>query len=428
MISTTTAMGFGVVLAGVVAGWNQVKAYLLQLYSFFMHRVEIDYQMTRFVRIYLHKQCRWQTSNTKVFWVQTQCVLGEKNALLALYKTHASANSIYWVKGGFVILSGSGGTCKSTLICPRTVNVDQLLSAAISMANDELRDSVTSTFYVIRKTGSRFKQEQVSKSGSAGSNEVNRSTEITDIYDPRYSWLLNFAEDRLGYTTIPLIDSLYLTVDMLAALEDARRWYKSRTWYENHGIRWKRGWLLYGKPGCGKTRMVEAIAQDLKIPLRIYDLASMTNEDFNDALAVCTDPHILLIEDFDTVFNGRVNTTTTDMSPGVTFDCFLNGIDGIQSHYGMLVVITTNCIANLDPAIAGCVGNEGGSTRPGRVDRIFQLGDLPPEGLAWMAHKILGDFPAETWQDLLLLEGQTGAQFQELCCRRAMDLYWAKHT
>lgn len=417
MISATTAIGFGAVLAGVIAGWNQVKGYLLQVYGIFVHRACLDWYAARMLRLYLYKHAIWQTSSTKFFWTKTSAIRGEVTPLSLLYKTfHEDFNHIYVVRGGPVIM------LKGSVVCPRTVNLDKLLCLALAEANDQARSNGDTQHYILYRSGNRFTYKK------AGNTDTVKATEPSAPNDEKSSRLLNFKEEDIGTAVIPFMDNLYLTPEMHSAVNDAEQWYNSRLWYEKHNIRWKRGWLLYGKPGCGKTRFIEAIAQKIRLPVMVFDLASMTNEDFRREIdAFINVPRILLFEDFDTVFEGRTNITNTEMNPGLTFDCFLNGIDGMDAHTGAFTIITTNRIDCIDSAIAGVVDNVGGTTRPGRVDRVFELTDLPKEGLEWMANKILSDFPRDRWEDLLSMQNQTGAQFQEKCCRRAMDLYWATH-
>jgi SpoVK/Ycf46/Vps4 family AAA+-type ATPase len=134
-----------------------------------------------------------------------------------------------------------------------------------------------------------------------------------------------------------------------------------------------------------------------------------------------------LLEDIDGVFEGRKNITSTGMERGLSFDCLLNLIDGVENSDGIFLVITTNHLEKIDPAIGGIVNGNGMSTRPGRIDKVVKFGPLDENGRVKMAKRILGDFDISLWGHLLQEKHEdTGAQFQERCCRLALKLFWEK--
>jgi SpoVK/Ycf46/Vps4 family AAA+-type ATPase len=63
------------------------------------------------------------------------------------------------------------------------------------------------------------------------------------------------------------------------------------------------------------------------------------------------------------------------MNSGLTFDCLLNVLDGVERLEGVFVIITTNDITKVDPAIGQPTGDNG-STRPGRIDRVIELRNM----------------------------------------------------
>ncbi len=129
-----------------------------------------------------------------------------------------------------------------------------------------------------------------------------------------------------------------------------------------------------------------------------------------------------LMEDIDAVFDGRKNVAVGH-GPALTFDCLLNCLDGVQRADGLMVMITTNHLDRIDPAIGqpGTIGS-----RPGRVDRVVSMGLLDDAGRRKLAERILDEWPE--WIDDICHSGQTDtpAQFQERCGRLALKLHYGE--
>ncbi len=108
-----------------------------------------------------------------------------------------------------------------------------------------------------------------------------------------------------------------------------------------------------------------AIAEDLDLPVFVFDLASMYNNELQEAWSTMLSevPCMALIEDIDAVFDGRRNASSGNDKQALTFDCLLNCLDGIQRADGLLVVISTNRIDKIDPAL-GIPDEHTGSSRP----------------------------------------------------------------
>jgi chaperone BCS1 len=165
------------------------------------------------------------------------------------------------------------------------------------------------------------------------------------------------------------LGSLVLAEGVLEdVLADLRAFYRSGAWYAERGIPYRRGYLLHGPPGTGKTTMVLALAGELRLSVSVLSLSSRLMSDdalreLVDALPAAT---LLLIEDVDCVFKDH---RSTDLHTGVTLSGLLNALDGVSSRDGRVLFMTTNHPERLDAALI----------RPGRVDRKVELGHATPD-------------------------------------------------
>ncbi|KAF6072765.1 BCS1 N terminal family protein [Candida albicans] len=131
-------------------------------------------------------------------------------------------------------------------------------------------------------------------------------------------------------------------------------------WYHKRGIPYRRGYLLYGPPGSGKTSFIQALAGELDYNICILNLSenNLTDDRLNHLMNHIPNRSILLLEDVDAAFNKREQTNDQGFNNGVTFSGLLNALDGVASAEECITFMTTNHPEKLDPALL----------RPGRVD------------------------------------------------------------
>src|SRR5262245_25038050 len=218
-----------------------------------------------------------------------------------------------------------------------------------------------------------------------------------------YYRLLGITPEQLGKAPLSkgrALDNLIFPQRVKDLIHEIELWRTSRDWYTDKGISWKRGWLLYGPPGTGKTALARAFAEDLNMPIYVFNLAEMSNAELMKTWGEMqvNVPCIALMEDIDNVFHGRENvvrrsglmplmlptpkkegddTPRNPFAP-LTFDCRFNCLDGVERSDGIFTIVTTNDISKVDPALGqprklpdGTV--EFISTRPGRIDKAVEL-------------------------------------------------------
>lgn len=144
---------------------------------------------------------------------------------------------------------------------------------------------------------------------------------------------------------------------------DIRNFLAAESWYAERGVPWRRGYLLHGPPGTGKTSLIRALSGAFDRDLALLNIASDRLDDIKLATLMAEIPErsIIVLEDIDAAFNGR---TSQDAGKGITFSGLLNALDGILSQDGRILFMTTNHPERLDPALV----------RPGRIDRKYELG------------------------------------------------------
>lgn len=147
-------------------------------------------------------------------------------------------------------------------------------------------------------------------------------------------------------------------------VDDVAEFLGSQEWYINRGIPYRRGYLLYGIPGSGKTSLICALAGHFKTNLYILNVSSsrMSDDGLFHLLAQVPMRSMVLLEDVDSAFAHRVKSQ--DVENKLTFSGLLNALDGAASKDGSLVFMTTNHLDRLDDALV----------RPGRADVHLEFG------------------------------------------------------
>lgn len=140
-------------------------------------------------------------------------------------------------------------------------------------------------------------------------------------------------------------------------VSDVNLFLRSRDYYQNLGVPYRRGYLLHGPPGCGKSSLVMALAGELRLAICLLSLSnrSLDDESLNSLLNSAPMRSIVLMEDIDRAFTAESRVTMSGL---------LNSLDGVGAQEGRLVFMTTNHVERLDAALI----------RPGRADLKIEVG------------------------------------------------------
>ncbi len=146
---------------------------------------------------------------------------------------------------------------------------------------------------------------------------------------------------------------------------DIESFFANSGLYKKMRLPYKRGIILTGSPGNGKTLLCRVIASNFRdIPFAVVQADKNMDNGELDFLYSCfsnREGAIICIEDLDTIFEkGRI-----------TLSAFLNILDGIKPGYGILTIATTNNPGRIDPAL---------TRRPSRFDRKWVIREPDEEG------------------------------------------------
>lgn len=210
------------------------------------------------------------------------------------------------------------------------------------------------------------------------------------------NWENLFELQKRPFNTVITRDGIKDTI-----LANMEKFLASEAWYVEKGINWKEVYVLHGPPGTGKTGLIRALASKLNKDIYLLDLSILSNQSFQTALSSVPPGSICAIEDFDDSISTHkrskieknkpkpklekekdvVSTVTANTTPveddkrdtmldllidRFTLSGMLNTLDGISSLHGVIIIMTTNCIDKIDPALL----------RSGRCDYSYYIGWL----------------------------------------------------
>ncbi|KAL1727049.1 P-loop containing nucleoside triphosphate hydrolase protein [Schizophyllum commune] len=137
-------------------------------------------------------------------------------------------------------------------------------------------------------------------------------------------------------------------------VDDVGDFLASEKWYGDRGIPFRRGYLLHGQPGNGKSSLIYALASHYALDVYTISLSApgMTDESLGALIGGVPSSHRSSRR------RRRKAGDADPMANTLSLSGLLNALDGVAASEGRLLFATTQHVHTLDPALA----------RPGRMD------------------------------------------------------------
>jgi len=191
--------------------------------------------------------------------------------------------------------------------------------------------------------------------------------------------------------------------------------------YKKFGLNPSRGCLFYGPPGCGKTLLAKAIANECQanfISIKGPELLTMwfgeseanVRDVFDKARAAA--PCVLFFDELDSIASSRGGHAGDAGGAGDrVVNQLLTEMDGMSSKKSVFIIGATNRPDIIDPALM----------RPGRLDQLMYIPLPDLESRLSIFRAVLRKSPVAKDVDLQYLsqktEGFSGADITEICQR-----------
>lgn len=427
---------FVAILTPILLFWGQVKDAISKLIRLLIVEAQIHSNASQAVMYYLQHVGRRLPTNVLKYSSTFEYIKRTNDIkLIAFEGVRDLKAQWYWFAGNLVMMSDKHGNDKDsglsfeqavTLRYLRgTIDIEDFICKAIKWYEQQSDIACAQTnhprFKVERCVGKKVDRDP-SGYGSGGGGYAGGLLKTAADENWRHARLLNYSIDDIGYSSRAFFH--VFNPSALRVRDDVEHWLNAKTWYQNKGLLFRRGALLFGAPGSGKSSLIRKIGQSLDLPVYSFELSTMDDQQFIQFWqnARQCQPCIVVMEDIDTVFNKR---QPANANIKLSFECLLNCISGVEPAEGIYLFITTNRLEYLDEAL-GIPNEKGVSTRPGRLDTCFHMGDITLDEKVEIARHFLSDHPDVSARLIDESNGCTVAQFSDMCAQKALELYWMR--
>ncbi|MBY0220897.1 MULTISPECIES: ATP-binding protein [Sporosarcina] len=295
------------------AGWRIVQvdefaSYTETMLPELIHRKKLPYQSLCHIYETLPTEKIQQDGSTSGFALQSAETIDNQ---LIFFPDHqiAIANISYYV--------ATGSTwSEHTVFAPSAEHVKNFIEELNNLQRESMKTNIT---YLVDT------EEGIEKKTYGLGEQIERSDVLLDEH---------------------LKNELYRSIDEF--------FHDDGAFFKEYGLPYKRGILLYGSPGNGKTTLVRSITGTTDAPVVYWQITEFTGshsvqEVFSTVERLA--PAILVIEDIDSMPEHMRST-------------FLNILDGVHVRDGLFIIGTTNYPERIDPALIN---------RAGRFDSTYEI-------------------------------------------------------
>ncbi len=235
-------------------------------------------------------------------------------------------------------------------------------------------------------------------------------TEEEDVKKDEEGKLVKW-KDVIGHKEVKVI--LKESIEMPLLHEDL---------FKQYDVKPSKGLLMFGPPGCGKTLMAKAVANEMEVNMIVLSGADMLKKGYEGAITIIKEnfnrarentPAIIFIDEIESIAPSRDLYNSKYVEDVVTQ--FLQEMDGMKELKGVFLIGATNKPDMIDKALM----------RPGRLDKIVFIPPPLPEQRAEMFKTFLGKVPVAKLDYEELAEGSegfTGADIKSVCQEAKMEL------
>jgi len=177
-------------------------------------------------------------------------------------------------------------------------------------------------------------------------------------------------------------------------------------------INLKRGIILSGPPGTGKTMICKVLSNEL--PVTVLYVLPTHIKDKSDVTRICDmakslSPTVLILEDIDYIAEDRDSGNNW-----IVID-LMNKLDGLEEFNDVITVATTNKVDKLEDAV---------KNRPGRFDRVINIPNPDVTNRKNMIEKFIKHYECDDSLNVEVLadstESMSGAFIKDLCTTAVM--------
>lgn len=157
-----------------------------------------------------------------------------------------------------------------------------------------------------------------------------------------------------------------LTPDMVTALSDIENFILSENEYKNKGYPFRKGYMLTGPQGTGKSAISEIIASRHNMDIYLININAHNMDDAKlIRLMSSTRPNSIIMLD---EFEKQLEALGANPANLVTYSGILSSIDGPQRlAHNTIIILTSNSLENIDPIFKEKL------LRPGRIDTLYEF-------------------------------------------------------